>query len=139
MAYYIDYEVATGRILGYLTSTSLKVKKGEVVEVETKEKWEESMSFNKISIDGTNIILDKVEWKTPKEIEYLRIENINSYTQSYIYSKYPQSKQSSANLGVYNEAYKNEMVAFIRRIIDLSNEAIENNTIFEDYKAMLNE
>ena len=45
----------------------------------------------------------------------------------------------SANLGVYDEAYKNEMITFIRRVVDLSNEAIENGISFEDYKAMLNE
>ena len=73
------------------------------------------------------------------QLEETRVQNINSYTQSYIYSKYPQPKQSSANLGVYDEAYKQEMVAFIKRIVDLSNEAIANGTSFENYKAMLNE
>ncbi len=80
------------------------------------------------------------EWISDNEkIEEARVQNINSYTQSFIYSKYPQPKQSSANLGVYDEAYKNEMVAFIKRVVDLSDEAIDNNTSFEDYKAMLNE
>ena len=72
-----------------------------------------------------------------EDLEKTRVQNINSYTQSYIYSKYPQPKQSSANLGVYDEAYKQEMVAFIKRIVDSSNEAISNGTSFEDYKAML--
>ena len=71
--------------------------------------------------------------------EETRVKNINSYTQSFIYSKYSQPKQSSANLGVYDEAYKQEMVTFIKRIVDLSNEAIANGASFEDYKAMLNE
>lgn len=75
---------------------------------------------------------------TVEEIEEQRVQNINSYTQSFIYSKYQQPKQSSANLGVYDEAYKNEMVTFIRRVVDLSNEAIENNISFEDYKAIIN-
>lgn len=80
------------------------------------------------------------EWiKDNDKIEESRVQNINSYTQSFIYLKYPQPKQSSANLGVYDEAYKNEMVAFIKRVVDLSNEAIDNGTSFEDYKAMLNE
>ncbi|MFW3357391.1 hypothetical protein [Aliarcobacter butzleri] len=78
------------------------------------------------------------EWIADSEkIEKARVQNINSYTQSFIYSKYPQPKQSSANLGVYDEAYKNEMVAFIKRIIDLSNEAIENGTSLEDFKESL--
>ena len=73
------------------------------------------------------------------QLEETRVQNINSYTQSFIYSKYSQPKQSSANLGVYDEAYKQEMVTFSKRIVDLSNEAIANGTSFEDYKAMLNE
>ena len=80
------------------------------------------------------------EWIVDNEkIEETRVQNINSYTQSFIYSKYSQPKQSSANLGVYDEDYKQEMVTFIKRIVDLSNEAIANGTSFEDYKAMLNE
>lgn len=74
-----------------------------------------------------------------KKEDDARVSSINAYTQSFIYSKYPQPKQSSANLGVYDEDYKNEMVAFIRRVVDLSDEAIKNNISFEDYKAMLNE
>lgn len=78
------------------------------------------------------------EWIADDEkIDKSRVQNINSYTQTFIYSKYPQPKQSSANLGVYDETYKNEMVAFIKRIVDLSNEAIENGTSFEDFKESL--
>ena len=73
------------------------------------------------------------------QLEETRVQNINTYTQSFIYSKYSQPKQSSANLGVYDEAYKQEMVTFIKRIVDLSNEAITNGTSFEDYKAMLDD
>ena len=79
------------------------------------------------------------EINNPAITEEQRVQNINSYTQSFIYSKYSQPKQSSANLGVYDEAYKQEIVTFIKRIVDLSNEAIANGTSFEDYKAMLNE
>ena len=86
---------------------------------------------------------DKWDYKTNSwvcdevEKENNRTQNINSYTQSFIYLKYPQPKQSSANLGVYDEAYRNEMVAFIKRIVDLSNKAINNGTSIEDYKAIL--
>jgi hypothetical protein len=73
------------------------------------------------------------------EKENDRVQNINSYTQSFITKKYPLEKQSSANLGIYGEEYKNEMISFISNCITLSNEAIENGTSFEDYKAMLDE
>ncbi|WNL27977.1 hypothetical protein QUR76_06970 [Arcobacter cryaerophilus gv. pseudocryaerophilus] len=118
-----------------------------VYSKETKQ--ESKISYlGKIKDDITTLKpeqFDKWDYKTNSwvcdevEKEKARVKNINSYTQSFIYSKYPQPKQSSANLGVYDEAYKNEMVAFIRRIVDLSNKAIENNTSFEDFKAMLNE
>lgn len=80
------------------------------------------------------------EWIADNEkLEKARAENINAYTQSIITKKYPLEKQSSANLGIYGDEYKNEMISFISNCITLSNEAIENNTSFEDYKAMLNE
>ena len=89
--------------------------------------------------------LDKWDYKTNSwvcdevEKEKNRIQNINSYTQSIITKKYPLEKQSSANLGIYGEEYKTEMIIFISNCITLSNEAIDNGTSFEDYKAMLNE
>ena len=76
---------------------------------------------------------------TAEEIEQQRVQNINSYTQSFITNKYPLEKQSSASLGIYGDVYKNEMISFISNCITLSNEAIENNTSFEDYKGMINE
>lgn len=78
------------------------------------------------------------EWIADNEkIESARVQNINSYTQSFITKKYPLEKQSSANLGIYGEEYKNEMISFISNCITLSNEAIDNGTSLEDYKAML--
>lgn len=72
-----------------------------------------------------------------KKIDKSRVQNINSYTQSFIMKKYPLEKQSSANLGIYGEEYKNEMISFISNCITLSNEAIENGTSFEDFKESL--
>ena len=88
---------------------------------------------------------DKWDYKTNSwvcdevEEENYRVQNINFYTQTFITKKYPLEKQSSANLGIYGEEYKNEMISFISNCINLSNEAIVNNTSFEDYKAMLDE
>ena len=77
------------------------------------------------------------EINNPPITEEQRVQNINSYTKSHITKKYPLEKQSSANLGIYGEEYKNEMISFILNCITLSNEAIANNTSFEDYKAIL--
>jgi hypothetical protein len=71
------------------------------------------------------------------EKEKARVQSINSYTQSFITKKYPLEKQSSANLGIYGDEYKNEMIKFISNCIDLSNVAVEKNTSFEAYKAEL--
>lgn len=80
---------------------------------------------------------DAILAPSPEEIEAQRISSINAYTQTFITTKYPLEKQSYANLGIYSEEYKNEMISFISNCITLSNEAIVNNTSFEDYKAML--
>ena len=98
------------------------IKRDSLVEI-TKEE------FNQIVYEINN----------PPLTEEYRVQNINSYTKSIITKKYPLEKQSSANLGIYSEEYKNEMISFISNCITLSNEAIDNGTSFEDYKAMLNE
>lgn len=92
-------------------------------------------------IEITKAEFDRIvyEMNNPPITEEQRVQNINSYTQSLITTKYPLEKQSSANLGIYDEEYKTEMISFISNCITLSNEAIENNTSFEDFKAMLDE
>lgn len=131
MKYIINY-TNEGQILGFCQgNTDLNIEVSNAI-------WFEGQNYNKIIIDGKNITFEKVDWRTQEEIEKSRVQNINSYTQSYITKKYPLEKQSSANLGIYGDEYKNEMISFISNCITLSNEAIENNTSFEDYKAMLN-
>lgn len=125
MNYYINY-TEQGKILGFAKGdTDLNI------EV-SNDKWIEGQSYNKIIVDGKNITFEKVDWRTPEEIEELRVQNINSYTQSIITKKYPLEKQSSANLGIYGDDYKNEMISFISNCINLSNEAIANGTALED-------
>lgn len=78
------------------------------------------------------------EWIADDEkIEEARVQNINSYTQSIITKKYPLEKQSSANLGIYGEEYKTEMISFISNVIEKSNEAIANGISLEDFKELL--
>lgn len=106
----------------YYEPSQAIIKRDSLVEI-TKEE------FDKIVYEINN----------PPTTEEQRVQNINSYTQSFITKKYPLEKQSSGNLGIYGNEYKNEMIRFISNCITLSNEAIANNTSFEDYKAMLNE
>lgn len=84
-------------------------------------------------------ILDEANLLKVQKEEDIRVSSINAYTQTFITKNYPLEKQSSANLGIYGEEYKAEMISFISNCITISNEAIENSTSFEDYKAILNE
>lgn len=101
------------------------------------EVWQEAININANCYENGKFIVK--DFRTGEELENQRVQNINSYTQSFITTKYPLEKQSSANLGIYGEAYKNEMISFISNCITLSKEAIANNTSFEDFKAILNE
>ena len=133
---YAHLEKNTNKILGWYSDdihSNIPTPNTEV----TEEVWQEALGINANCYeDGKFIVKD---FRTPEEIEKSRVQNINSYTQSFITKKYPLEKQSSANLGIYGDEYKNEMISFISNCITLSNEAIENNTSFEDFKAMLNE
>ena len=103
---------------------------GKIKEDVTISKPEQ---FDKWDYETNSWVCDEVEK------EKARVQNINSYTQSFITKKYPLEKQSSANLGIYGDEYKNEMISFISNCITISNEAIEDGTSLEDYKSMLNE
>ena len=133
---YAHLEKNTNKILGWYSDDIHYVIPTPNIEV-SDEVWQEALSINANCYeDGKFIVKD---FRTEEEIENQRIQNINAYTQSFITKKYPLEKQSSANLGIYGEEYKNEMISFMSNCIALSNEAIENNTSFDDYKAMLNE
>lgn len=66
--------------------------------------------------------------KTQKELEEIRIDTINNKARTIIYNKYPLEKQSSAQLGIYGDEYLVTMKLFIKQVIDISNEAIDNGT-----------
>lgn len=70
--------------------------------------------------------------KTEEELEKIRIDEINAKARSIIYSKYPQEKQSSAQLGIYGDEYLATMKAFIRQVIDISNKAIDDKIPAKD-------
>ena len=116
--------------------------------VYSKETKQESKIdyLGKIKEDVTTLKpehFDKWDYSTNKwicdevEKEKSRVQNINSYTQSFITKKYPLEKQSSANLGIYGEEYKNEMILFISNVIEKSNLAIANGISLEDFKESL--
>lgn len=62
MKYIINY-TEQGEILGFTKGdTDLNIEVSNA-------KWVECQSYNKIIIDGKNISFDKVDWRTPEEIE----------------------------------------------------------------------
>lgn len=62
MKYIINY-TKEGKILGFAKGdTDLNIEVSNA-------KWFEAQSYNKIIINGKNISFDKVDWKTPEEIE----------------------------------------------------------------------
>lgn len=120
--------ISDDKITGYLVNEKKLVTLSDSTSIKDIEEW--LGNGNKLTEPYTN-------QEREMYLENKRIYEINNYTQSFIYSKYPQPKQLSANLGVYDEAYKNEMVTFIRRIVDLSNEAITDGTSVEAYKEFI--
>lgn len=133
---YVHLENNTNKILGWYDLEIHSVVPTPNIEV-TDKVWQEAININANCYEKGKFVLK--DFRTDNELEEARIESINSYTHSFITKKYPLEKQSSANLGIYGEEYKNEMISFISNCITLSNEAIEDGTSFEDYKAMLDE
>ena len=64
MKYIINY-TEEGKILGFYNEGQPTPLSIEV----TNAVWFEAQSFNKIIIDGKNISFEKVDWRTPEEIE----------------------------------------------------------------------
>ena len=128
--------IIDNKILGWYSNDIHSEIPTPNIEV-TDEVWQEALSINANYYENGKFI--HKDLRTAEEIEQQRVDSINAYTQSFITKKYPLEKQSSANLGIYGDEYKNEMISFISNCINLSNEAIENGTSFDDYKAMLDE
>lgn len=131
---YAHLENNTNKILGWYDLEIHSVIPTPNKEV-TDKVWQEALNINANCYENGEFIVK--DFRTNTEIEKARVQNINSYTQSFITNKYSLEKQSSANLGIYGDEYKKEMINFISNCITLSNEAIENNTSFEDYKNIL--
>ena len=74
---------------------------------------------------------EEIAEELAKQEEY-RVQSIKLTAQSLILSKYSLEKQSSAQLGIYGEAYLQEMKDYISNIIRISNEAEINGTKVED-------
>jgi hypothetical protein len=115
----------------YVKATKEELKVDYIGKIKDEHTLLVPKQFDKWSEDTQSWIEDV------KEKEDNRILSINGYTQSFITTKYPLEKQSSANLGIYGEEYKNEMILFISNVIEKSNLAIANGISLEDFKELL--
>ena len=62
MKYIINY-TGQGKILGFAKGdTDLNIEVSNAI-------WFEAQSYNKIIIDDENVSFDKVDWRTPEELE----------------------------------------------------------------------
>lgn len=86
MKYCIDYELTTGKILGFIIDE--KKKKGTIIEVSSEIFFRElnNSNNNKIIIDGENISFDKVDWRTVKEIRKKEINTQIAEAKTYLAS-----------------------------------------------------
>lgn len=89
MKYIINY-TKEGRILGFYNE---KQPSNTNVEVDNQT-WFNNMGMTKIIFDeNKNISFEKVDWKTPEEIEQCRIIAINGKVEEIIIKSYPIYKQ----------------------------------------------
>lgn len=62
MKYYINY-TEQGKILGFVKGdTDLNIEVSNAI-------WFEAQRYNKLIVKGENISFDKVDWRTPEEIQ----------------------------------------------------------------------
>ena len=91
--------------------------------------------------DKTHLVQDDWVLMTDEEVEAFlnppisedeRIDTINQKARAIIYNKYPQEKQSSAQLGIYVDEYLSDMKVFIKQVIDISNKAIDDKVTADE-------
>ncbi len=129
MKYIINY-TKEGKILGFLNKDELSDFNIEV----SSDIWFEAQRFNKIIIEGKNISFEKVDWRTPEEINDIRIQQIESKCNQSIEAVYPIYKQINITnlLTPYTEEDRDVMKAFIDGKRAICHKAIADGTKAED-------
>lgn len=120
---YANLEKNTNKILGWYDKTINKDIPTPNIEV-SDEVWQDALNINANYYENGKFI--HKDFRTDEELEQIRINEINNKARAIIYSKYPQEKQSSAQLGIYGDEYLSDMKVFIKQVIDISNKAIDD-------------
>lgn len=77
MKYIINY-TNEGQILGFCQgNTDLNIEVSNAI-------WFEGQNYNKIIIDGKNITFEKVDWRTPEEIQEQELQQQIAEAQQYL-------------------------------------------------------
>lgn len=125
MKYIINY-TNEGKILGFYNENQ---PSNINVEVDNQT-WFNNMGMTKIIIDkDKNITFEKVDWRTPEQIEVGRIQLIKAKAGEIIKSKY--SIEWQLNHPRLDETYDSQY-AWIDNIRKISNEAEANMLGLED-------
>lgn len=127
MKYIINYD-KQGKILGFAKGdTDLNIEVSNAI-------WFENLGMNKIIINGESIGFDKVDWKTPEEIEQDRIISINNKVEEIITKPYPIYKQLNirGQLLPYTTDDLENMNMFIDTARYIGKDAKSNGTKAED-------
>lgn len=125
MKYIINY-TNEGKILGFYNENQPSNLNVQV----DNQTWINNMGMTKIIIDkDKNITFEKVDWKTPEEIEVERVQLIKAKAGEIIKSKY--STEWQLNHPRLDETYISQY-AWIDNIRKISNEAEANMLVLED-------
>ena len=123
MKYIINYN-KQGKILGFAKGvTDLNIEVSNAI-------WFEAQGYSKIIVDDKNISFKKVDWRTPGEIDNIRIQQIEVKCNQAIESIYPIYKQINITnlLTPYTEEDRDVMKAFIDGKRAICHKAIADGT-----------
>lgn len=129
MKYYITINENNEIAGGYIQNIHKEIPKN-AIEV-SESIWKQRLNDSSLNCYENGKLVNK-DFKTEEELETIRIDTINNKARAIIYGKYPQEKQSSAQLGIYGDEYLATMKTFIKQVIDISNKAIDDKIPAKD-------
>lgn len=127
MKYYANIENGTNKLLGWYSDEIHSEIPTPNIEV-SEEVWQEAININANCYENGEFIFK--DFRTDIEIEKERVASIKAKAGEIITSRYDIIKQMNI-LGEGGEAQL-EMVAWIKKIRDISNKAEQDGTALAD-------